>query len=160
MMLRKPGRSRGGTVVEFALVFPMMLFLIFAILEFGRYAFVQHTLQYATREGVRLALVGRTITGTSGSELTREASIVKRIQDCAAVAVPPARLSISIYPINADYSDPTGWSGTQDAGMPGSYMRVRTRYDYQFITPFIGGLFTGGHVMVEAQSTYRNELYN
>jgi Flp pilus assembly protein TadG len=153
-------KSRGTTIVEFALVLPMMVMLFMLILEFGRYSFVQHTLQFATREGVRLALVGRTLTGPSGTPLSRQASIVKRIQDCAAPAVAPGSLVISIYPVNPDYTDPGGWLGTQDPGLPGSYMRVRTQYDLRFITPIIGSLVTGGHILVQAQATYRNELFN
>ena len=160
MNLPRLRKSRGTGIVEFALVLPMMLLLFMVIIEFGRYGFVQHTLQFATREGVRLALVGRTLTGPGGTPLSRQASIVKRIQDCASVAVTPGSLAISIYPINPDYSDPGGWQGTQDPGLPGNYMRVRTQYDLRFITPVIGSFISGGHVMVQAQATYRNELFN
>ena len=41
---------------------PIFIILFIGIIEFGWYFFVQHTMQYATREGMRLALVGRTIT--------------------------------------------------------------------------------------------------
>jgi Flp pilus assembly protein TadG len=156
MNLPRRRKSRGTAIVEFAMVIPMMLFLFMVIIEFGRYSFVQHTLQFATREGVRLALVG----AGGGTTSQRAASIVRRIQDCAAPAVTPSSLVISIYPINPDYSDPGGWQGTQDPGLPGSYMRVKTQYDLQFITPMIGSFVSGGHILIQAQSTYRNELYN
>ena len=52
---------RGATMVEFAMVLPVFVLLLFGIIEFGRYFFVQHTLQFATREGTRLALVGGTL---------------------------------------------------------------------------------------------------
>ncbi len=48
--------------MEFALTLPIFIILVIGIIEFGWYFFVQHTLQYATREGMRLALVGRTLT--------------------------------------------------------------------------------------------------
>ena len=156
MILPRLRNSRGTGIVEFAMVLPMMILLFFIIIEFGRYGFVQHTLQFATREGVRLALVGG--TGTTPDQ--RYASIVKRIQDCAAVAMPPGTVSISIYPTNPDYTDPSGWLGLKDPGLPGSYMRVRTQYDLQFITPVIGSFISGGHILVQAQATYRNELFN
>jgi Flp pilus assembly protein TadG len=156
MKLPRLKRSRGTAIVEFAMVVPMMLMLFMVIIEFGRYSFVQHTLQFATREGVRLALVG----GTGTTSAQRAASIVQRIQTCAAPAVAPSSLAISIYPINPDYTDPTGWKGTQDPGLPGSYMRVRTQYDLRFITPVIGAFVSGGHILIQAQATYRNELFN
>ena len=58
--MRYRGRSheRGGALVEFALVLPAFFVMMLSIMDFGLYFFVQHTLQFATREGARLALVG------------------------------------------------------------------------------------------------------
>lgn len=151
--------ARGATIVEFALVFPLLLLLIFMVIDLGFYFFVQHTVQYATREGVRLALVGRTINDAQGNPMSREASIVATIREKAAVAVNPGQLSIAIYPVDTQYGDPTDWQNTQNAGNPGVYMRVRTRYTYRFLTPLVGPLVAGGSVPVQAQATYRNELF-
>jgi Flp pilus assembly protein TadG len=154
------GKDKGNAAVEFALALPIFAVLLIGIMEFGWYFFVQHTLQYATREGMRLALVGRTLTNPSGTQMTREASIIKTIQDNAVLAVTPAQLSISIYPVSSSYADPSGWQNTQNAGSAGDYMRVRSRYDHTFFTPLIGSFFTGGKVTIQAEGTYRNELFN
>jgi Flp pilus assembly protein TadG len=153
---------KGVTIVEFALVFPFLMVLIFGVMDFGMYFFVQHSIQYATREGVRLALVGRTINDGSGNPLSREASIVQMIRSKASVAVRPADVSVSIYPVDATFTDPSGWQTTQNAGLPGSYMRVRTRYSYQFVTPFalVRFIVPSRIRVIEAQATYRNELFN
>jgi hypothetical protein len=151
--------NQGATVVEFAMVLPLFLLLLFGIIEFGRYFFVQHTLQFATREGTRLALVGGTLAGPDGNPLSRTASIIKEIKDNASLAVNPAEISISIFPITASYSDPVGWDGQQNAGVPGAYMRVRTRHTYRFFTPLIGNFFIGGASTIQAEATYRNELF-
>lgn len=49
------GRSLGQGLVEFALVFPLLIAVFFAILEFGFYMMTNLTLQNATREGARMA---------------------------------------------------------------------------------------------------------
>ena len=157
--LRTVRGNRGVTIIEFALVLPMLLVLIISVVDFGLYFFVQHSLQFATREGVRLALVGRTLTDQSGNQLNREASIIKKINDCASIAVNPSQLQISIYPVNPDYSDPTDWATSQNAGSPGSYMRVKTRYYYKFITPMVSVLVPNGKILVQSQATYRNEFF-
>ena len=90
--------SKGTTAVEFALVAPIFFFLVLGTIEFGRYFFVQHTIQAATRDGTRFALVGLQLTGQDNKPMTREASIIKTIQDNAAVAVDPNALQISITP--------------------------------------------------------------
>jgi hypothetical protein len=146
---------KGSTAVEFALVFPVFLILVFGIIDFGRYFFVQHTIQYATREGARFALVGKRIGG-----LDRASSIVQVIRDKASLAVAPGELSIAIFPVTGSYGDPDNWQDTQDAGNPGAIMRVRTKYAYSFLTPIIGAFFSNGNVVVQAEATYKNEYFD
>ena len=153
---------RGAAAVEFALVLPIFLTLLFGIVDFGRYFFVQHTIQFATREGTRLALVGRTLIDPDTQlPMSRIASIITQIKESARLAVDPSELEISVFPvtINADgsYSDPVNWQNTQDAGEPGKPMRVHTRYTYRFLTPFIGEFFTNRVNVIQAATTYRNE---
>jgi Flp pilus assembly protein TadG len=165
--LRYRGRKdKGNAAVEFALALPIFAVLLFGIMEFSWYFFVQHTMQYATREGMRLALVGRTLT-VGGTPLTRADSIVKTIRDNAAIAVNPAQVSVSIYPIvetcvgsNCTYADDPNWQNLLNAGSAGDYMRVRSRYVHRLFTPLIGTFFTGGTITIQAEGTYRNELFN
>jgi len=152
-------RSRGASAVEFALIMPLFFLLLFGIVDFGWYFFNQHTIQYATREGTRLALVGGTVKDVDNNDLSRVDSIVKTIKDNAAVAVNPADLRISIYPVGADYSDPPNWSTTLNAGSGGDYMRVRVLYTYNFFTPLIGDFFPSGMKEMRAESLYRNENF-
>ncbi len=157
---KREGSNRGVAAVEFALILPIFLLLLMGIVEFGRYFFVQHTLQFATREGVRLALVGKTLDDPLGNPMSRVDSIVAMIQNYASIALNPANLSISIFPVQPNYSDPTGWKGTLNAGNSGDYMRVRTQYTFAFITPLIGNFFSGGTVALQAEATYRNEVFD
>jgi Flp pilus assembly protein TadG len=151
--------SKGATAVECALVLPIFFFLVFATVEFGWYFFVQHTIQYATREGTRLALVGVQLQDKNGNYMTREASIIKTIQDYAAIAVKPNALQISIYPVGQGYTDPVNWQTTVNAGTGGDYMRVRTLYTFNFLTPLIKNFFPGGANVIQAAALYRNELF-
>lgn len=57
-------RSRGATIVEFALILPLILGILLGILEFGWMIKNYLTLANATREGARIASVGRTIAET------------------------------------------------------------------------------------------------
>lgn len=151
--------SRGVSIIEFAVVLPLFLIVVISTLDFGIYSFVRHTLQFATREGVRLALVGQVLADDEGNLLTREASIIRTVRENAAVAINTSTLQISIYPVAANYADPVGWQATQDAGTPGAYMRVKTRYDYTFFTPMISALFPSGKTTITSQATYRNERF-
>jgi hypothetical protein len=52
-------RSRGQALVEFALVFPIIVLLLLAMFDFGRAIFLYNGLTNAAREGVRLAVVNQ-----------------------------------------------------------------------------------------------------
>lgn len=152
--------SRGSTIVEFAVTLLVFITLLVGIIEFGWLFFIQHTLQYATREGTRLALVGGTVSDPSGNPMTRVDSIIRTIRDGASLAVNPAAVLVSVYPVSASFGDPTNWENLQDAGEPGDYMRVRSRVVHTFFTPLIGGFFPGGQLILQAEGTYRNELFD
>ncbi len=56
---RRPARRRrrGATVVEFAVVAPLLFLFIFAMLEFGRMVMVEQILTNAAREGARRGIL-------------------------------------------------------------------------------------------------------
>ena len=51
-------KNRGGqSIIEFAVLLPILLLVIFGITEFGRAILVKNVLHTAAREGARLAVV-------------------------------------------------------------------------------------------------------
>lgn len=59
MMRRIRGRAESGqSLVEFAMVLPLLLMVLFAIIDFGRVYQGHVTLTNAVREGARLGAVG------------------------------------------------------------------------------------------------------
>ena len=80
------GNQRGHTTIEMSFLLLPFLILLLGSMEFGWYYFQQHSLQYATREGMRLALVGDVLLDGE-TTLSRVESIKKEIRDRAAVAM-------------------------------------------------------------------------
>ena len=67
---RKSRRSRGQALVEFALVFPVFMLVLFGIIDVGRYVYVSNALNEASREGARYGSVEQwqyTCPGSVGS---------------------------------------------------------------------------------------------
>ena len=56
---RAARREGGAAALEFALVIPVLLLLVFGIIEFGFMFQAQLALTHAAREGARLAAVGK-----------------------------------------------------------------------------------------------------
>ena len=64
LIVRAPGRvtrrrSRGQSLVEFALVFPIIVLLVMAFMEIGRAVFAYNTIANAARQGARVAAVNQ-----------------------------------------------------------------------------------------------------
>lgn len=54
-------RARGSTVVEFAVILPLLLTILFGIIEYGWVFMVRQTLQNSAREGCRLAVLSTSV---------------------------------------------------------------------------------------------------
>jgi Flp pilus assembly protein TadG len=85
--------NRGQAVVEFALVFPLLLLVCFGITEFGRAWMTMNILTSAAREGVRLAAV-------TAPDIP---AVTQRVNDvCAAARVTPSAITV----VPPDPNDP------------------------------------------------------
>ena len=145
------------------LMLPFILFLSSAIMEFGWYYYHQHTLQYATREGMRMATVGGVLNDQQGDPLTREKSIIKNdSKECVGGHADSRRELLRFFRVGDNYSNPDGWEdAAPNAGNPADYMRVVVFYDHEFFTPLVGKLLSDDDsIRMQAQGTYRNELFN
>lgn len=56
-LLRKVVNTKGNALIEFALVLPILLLVVFGITELGRMVMTTNVLNTASREGARLAAV-------------------------------------------------------------------------------------------------------
>jgi len=105
--------ERGATAVEFALLFPLLMLIVFGIIDFGRVMNAQITLTQAAREGARLDALGLPNVDT-------------RTQ-AAATGLSPVTVTVTACP--------PGAAPTDDAV-------VDVGYQFSFITPIgvIAGL--------------------
>ena len=102
-------RERGSVAVEFALLLPVLLLLVFGIIDFGRAINDQITLTQAAREGVRLAALGQS-AATVQSRVTLAANPLTPVTSTVTLACGP------------------GAPGNADA-------IVTVTYNFSFITP-------------------------
>lgn len=74
--------SRGQTMIEFAFSIPVMLLLIFGLIDFGRAAYTAAVVQWAAQEGARAGIVDPT-------------SVTEAIED-RLVGLQPERAAIAV----------------------------------------------------------------
>ena len=76
MRIKRSGcRTRGQSLVEFALVIPIFLMMLFAVIDMGRLVYINNALAEGAREGARwgsvqdrsLSAAGRTVVGSQAA---------------------------------------------------------------------------------------------
>lgn len=105
--------ERGAAAVEFALVLPLLVLLVFGIVEFGRGYNARVTLTHATREGVRALAIGSDedpvqVTKAAATSLDPNAITVTTVP-CSGTSGDAAELTAS-YPFQ--YTIPLFGAGT------------------------------------------------
>ena len=98
MRASRPRNRRGVAAVEFAVVAPFLILLIFGIIEFGRAIMVQQVLTNASREGTRRAILEE----VTASEVTTVVS-----DYLANSSIAGATVTVSPTPLtSAGFGDP------------------------------------------------------
>ncbi|NUT37963.1 MAG: pilus assembly protein [Hamadaea sp.] len=114
---RRSHRDGGAAAVEFALVLPLLLLIVFGIIDFGRLLNAQIKTTEAAREGARAASI---VGGTTANR--------------------KAQAEVRIAKVDADISIDSGdYCSSEDAA-------ITTKYTFSWVTPVgdLAGLLGGG----------------
>jgi Flp pilus assembly protein TadG len=114
-MRRYSKREEGQAVVELALVLPLMLMLLFGIVQFGTVFRDYIALTDATRVGARQAAVARSIQPES-DRIPRVVAMVER----AAVNLNKSQIVVTVEPVKVDGVTP-GWEESGDVTVRATY---------------------------------------
>jgi len=147
-------KERGAALVEFALVAPIFLLLIFSAIEAGLMLFTQTTMQYALREGMRYAIVDH---GVRGSDPNYD-SVLQTIKDGSMGFY--NRLH-PVYEITVDgrkttYTNPASFSQGM-FGTRGNLVQVKLSLSWPLITPLVQGVLGMREYRFEVATTTQNE---
>lgn len=127
--MKKRKNEKGQSIVEFALVIPLLLIFVMAIIEFGFMFNAYLTISSASREGARLGSLGETNT-----------AIEIRV-DSVSNALDLNNINVAVTPSLRDRGD---------------MVRVTVTYNYQLITPIISNILSP-FVNLEAETVMRVE---
>jgi hypothetical protein len=145
--------SRGQGLVEFALVIPVFLAILFGLVDLGRFVVTDNILSQAAREGARLASVeaswigaGDASCGAAGGPVCPATSAVLVSHVTAAANRMVAGLGGTITDVylscDAPGAAPAGaWTGQScTSRSQGNLVSVRVVFTYRALTPGISGI--------------------
>jgi Flp pilus assembly protein TadG len=160
---RERGADRGAAAVEFVLVLPVLVMLLFGIIEFGLYFAQQLSVSNAARQGARFAAVPNYTGGVSGSTC---AAILREVQDAAGtIGMKGSDVSVTVTTTGNAASCPTA-SNEADLGAAattvpcignrvGQSVVVRAEFTGHLLIPLV---VSDPAVHVTSTGTYRCEF--
>ncbi len=139
-------REAGQGIAEFALVFPVIALLIFAVIDCGRAVYAYNTVANAAREGARVAAVNQLDPGNSLTGCNEDMPIEDITsphwwpKSCAAAAA----VSLGLTPANVTitYAAPGDQAGL-DCSVTlhvGCIATVTVTYAWSAVTPGFGSI--------------------
>lgn len=141
--------AEGQTIVEFALVIVLFMFVIFGVFDFGHLFFVRMNVENALQEAARFASTGNHLPDPNnpGNNLSRVDSITSTLQQDA--------LGANIT--NIQISSLNGGAGS--AGGPGDIVTITVTASVPLLTPMIAALFPQGQYTFTSSVTVKNEPF-
>ncbi len=133
----------GQSLVEFALVFPVFLLLLFGLIDIGRFVYTANAVSEAAREGARFGSV------VANCGTNREACVEAETHDrLAAVAGATVTAGCTRYVVTqARWVPATGGCQTNDL------LKVEVSTRFQVLTPIVGQLLGGALIQGSSQVT-------
>jgi Flp pilus assembly protein TadG len=174
------GMQRSQALIEFALVSPVLLLLLFGVIDIGRAIFYYDTLSHAAREGARTAVrasnqlptnadvlstVSTQLLGTPVSEPCPQGPVTSATPPANAAWVyvtepnPPATVETTPAPNAPGGEYPANANGSCSAINPAggnAQLQVTVRFNLVLVTPIVAQA-TQNHIVISAAAVFRTE---
>jgi Flp pilus assembly protein TadG len=147
--------ERGTAIVEFALVAPLLFFLVFGIIEFGRALNYYNDLTQLSGQAARAAIVSRNPDGTAVGTANADCAANNQTIQCQIAKTYPTDtelkngISVCLGTLNNATGQITAPSTAPAIGDP---VTVRTKFNFHFLTTLFGATIT-----LTSTQTERNE---
>lgn len=134
-------RPDGQSLVEFALLLPVVLVIFMGLFDFGRAIFAYNSVSEAARNGARVAIVNQTLGDICLVAASRAVALGLR-ETCAANGNPGTE---GVWVTNAATGTPTSCTAIN------CRQSVKVTYQFRPITPIIGAIL--GPINLSSTST-------
>lgn len=123
-------RGRGQTLVEFAMVMPIILLVVLGLVDLGRAVYSYNTLAQSARQAARTAIVNQNVANVRNQAIASAPTLgltAANVDVCFKTALTT----------QADCSNPSTDNCPQTDRVLGCLALVRTHMSYQPMTPVI-----------------------
>lgn len=152
-LARRLRDTRGQSLIEAAVVLPLLLLLGFGTFDFAAIFYVYLSLEYGVSQATRYGITGQQANDPAnpGNLLSPEQSME------AAMRAATPTLTIPNGAFTFSHMTPGSGAWTAGAGGPNDIDKIAVNYTWNIITPFIRPLFPGGQVTLHVESAMKNE---
>jgi Flp pilus assembly protein TadG len=136
--------ASGNSMIEAAIIAPLLLVVTFAVVDFGVIFYVYLALANGVSQATRFGVTGNVVEG-----MNREASIKAAMR----AATPSLTLSDDAFTFSHLSPGSGSWSG--GTGGPNDVERVTVRYTHNLLV--LRPLFENGQLQIQVESAMKNE---
>jgi Flp pilus assembly protein TadG len=153
---------RGQGLVEFALVFPVIVLILFGVFDFGRAIYAYNTIANAARQGARVAAVNQVVTANTrcNEDMPVENPLDPDWSVLACAASSAVSLGVQTSDVVVAYTPPASTPTLACPSIPspptsplsvGCIVSVTVKYKWTPNTPVIGNIL--GPITLVSTST-------
>ncbi len=164
---RRIGRDkRGSAAVEFAMIAPLFLMILFAIIESALYFLASEVLESATQKTARLVLTGQAQSAgmTAANFKSNLCLTTEPLFDCSKIVV-DVRLATSFGGANTGSmlngsGDIDSAGATYNPGTSGSIVVIRVAYAWPIFVKTLGlnmADMASGNRLIQTSTAFKNE---
>jgi uncharacterized membrane protein (UPF0127 family) len=145
--------TAGTSVLEAAIITPLLLLLTLSIVDFGALFYVYLALENGVSQATRYGVTGNVMPDplNPANNLSHDDSIKAAMRQ----AVPTLTIPDSAFTFSHMSLGAAGWSG--GSGGPNELAKVSVGYTWQFINPLLWPFFPGGQITLSVESAMKNE---
>src|SRR5471032_1071747 len=151
-----PWRQRGSSIVELAIVAPIVLLMLLGLIELSMAFFADLSMQYAVREAARYAVTGQVNDDPNSANQQQYMAVLQKLQDSSAGLY--AKVSPVLVVNNTTYSTAASYTANM-FGNPGDIVVLQVLCSWKLATPVLNMVFPGGVYKFTVGATMQNEQY-
>ncbi len=145
--------TRGATLVEAAVITPLLLLITFSIVDFGSLFYCYLALENGVSQATRFAVTGNVLSDPSGTALDRAGTIMAAMRQATpTLNIPDSAFTFQHMPVG-------GSSFVAGVGGANDIEKVTVDYTWQLLTPVLRPFFTNGQLHFTVSSMMKNEKF-